>query len=530
MKKRITALLAAAAAALMLTGCGDSNPAYLKNITASDYVELCDYSNIPITVAAETEVTDDMVDNYVNYTLSSDASYQEVTDHDTVENGDTVNIDYTGTKDGEKFDGGSATGYDLVIGSGSFIDGFEDGLIGHKVGETVELNLTFPDDYSNTDLAGQDVVFTVTINKIEQLVTPELTDEWVAEQDISNVSTVDEYKDYVRNQLQTYYDDDYRTREEEAIADYLIDNCTFKQDPPEEMVRRYYDNMVQAYSTQISQNYGMDLDTYTQMMGLDSDSSESSADSSTESSAESSSDAAAASSESTSDAVSASAEASESSDGAVTEDASTAATTVTSEEISSTTATESSDSASEASSALDASDAAGGVTIGSALASDSSESSSEAASIASSDSSTDSSEASSSSSESSSEGSSEETEKIYQWIMDDAEKIAKRYIILQAIADKEGLNLSTRELKQQLSNEAAQEGYSSLDDYLKDEDASNAYREYLMSQKVMDWLLDHATVTDEASDSSSSDASSEASTEASESSAESSAESSSASN
>ncbi len=221
----------------------------------------------------------------------------------------------------------------------------------------MELNLTFPDDYSNTDLAGQDVVFTVTINKIEQLVTPELTDEWVAEQDISNVSTVDEYKDYVRNQLQTYYDDDYRTREEEAIADYLIDNCTFKQDPPEEMVRRYYDNMVQAYSTQISQNYGMDLDTYTQMMGLDSDSSESSADSSTESSAESSSDAAAASSESTSDAVSASAEASESSDGAVTEDASTAATTVTSEEISSTTATESSDSASEASSALDASDA-----------------------------------------------------------------------------------------------------------------------------------------------------------------------------
>ena len=93
-----------------------------------------------------------------------------------VESGDIVNIDYVGKVDGQEFNGGSATGYHLTIGSGTFIDGFEDGLIGKNVGETVDLNLKFPDNYTNnTDLAGKDVVFTVTVNSISRV--PELTDE-----------------------------------------------------------------------------------------------------------------------------------------------------------------------------------------------------------------------------------------------------------------------------------------------------------------------------------------------------------------
>ena len=108
----------------------------------------------------------------------------------TVEDGDTVNIDYVGKLDGEEFDGGSAEGYDLEIGSCTFIDGFEDGLIGHEIGEKVTLDLTFPDPYpNNPDLAGKPVVFDVTINAIKESQTPELNDEFVEGLGITDVKS-----------------------------------------------------------------------------------------------------------------------------------------------------------------------------------------------------------------------------------------------------------------------------------------------------------------------------------------------------
>lgn len=106
----------------------------------------------------------------INTELTQDPDVVEVTDR-AVQEGDTVNIDYTGTKDGVAFDGGSATGYNLVIGSNSFIEGFEAGLIGHSIGEDVKLDLTFPKDYNNADLAGAAVVFDVKINSISVLIS-----------------------------------------------------------------------------------------------------------------------------------------------------------------------------------------------------------------------------------------------------------------------------------------------------------------------------------------------------------------------
>lgn len=539
MKKRIAAVLLAAATVVGMTGCGQTKSlAYLKNIKAFDYVELCDdYGNVTVSVPAETEVTDEMVESTINYKLSSDASYQEVTDHDTVENGDTVNIDYTGTKDGKEFSGGSATDYDLTIGSGSFIDGFEDGLIGHKKGDVVTLNLTFPDDYSNSDLAGQAVVFKVTINKIEKLVTPELTDDWVAKQNITGVSTVDEFRTYTKDQMQSYYDDSHKSDIEEAIVKYLLENCTFIQDPPAEMVQRYYDNMVEYYSEQLSQSYGIDLDTYTKLMGLDDDSSGSSTEASTAASTEAAAaDSTETSGESTSQGTSAAAgsaasTSSEAADTAVTEAADQETTAAVSEEVSSTAGSGSSvtdilgsDTASgeETAAAASSEDAAADSTLAAAA-----EGASEA--VVSSTAATASTEASAASTTSA-----QETTKEYKWIRDDATEMAKRYIILQAIADKEDLNLSTRELKTELSTEAAKEGYSDLDSYLSDEETSNSYREYLMSERVLDWLVEHATVNTLSADDSSngstesaeesstaaSEASSEASTGASESSTE----------
>ncbi len=494
MKKRFAALLLAAAAVVSLAGCGQTKSlAYLKNIKASDYVELSDdYNHVTVEVPAETEVTDEMVESTINYKLSSSAAYQEVTDHDTVKKGDTVNIDYTGTKDGKEFSGGSAEDYDLTIGSGSFIDGFEDGLIGHKKGENVTLNLTFPKDYSNTDLAGQDVVFKVTINKIEKLVTPELTDEWVAEQNIDGVSTVDAYRDYTRKQMQSYYDDSHKSDIQEAIVKKLLKSCTFVKDPPAEMVQRYYDNMVQSYTQQLSQSYGIDLDTYTKLMGLDDESSGGSTEDAAAAGTEQA--AAAGTSSSASEASSSASDktGAETSDTAVTEAAAQSSSAVTSEEVSSSQSTAASiqDIVSSDSSSSDA--AQGGT-----------ESASTASTEAASDSTTAANAASGT--------------KEYKWIRDDAVEMARRYIILQAIADKENLNLTTRELKTELSTEAAKEGYSDLDTYLKDEENSNSYREYLMSQRVLDWLVDHATVktlsADESADNASDESSSTAATE-----------------
>ncbi len=269
MKKSVIAAALVLSVAGLLAGCGKKDPAYLSGITAADYVELPNYNAIPIEEAAPS-VSDTYVDTYIQYQLTSNTQKVEITSRDDVEDGDIANIDYVGKIDGEEFDGGSATGYDLTIGSGSFIDGFEDGLIGAKVGETVTLNLKFPDDYSNEDVAGKDVQFDVTVNKIQENKTPELDDTFVQSQNIDGVSTVDEYRDYcydyLMEQAQSTYDSDIQNK----IVSWLEDNTTFKKDPPEEMVNRwnttYTENM-----TATAEAYGLDLATYMSYMGSSDD-------------------------------------------------------------------------------------------------------------------------------------------------------------------------------------------------------------------------------------------------------------------
>lgn len=159
------------------------------------YVKLGEYKGIEVQEDVQ-EVTDSDVDTQIQMNLAQNPV--EVTDKNAeVQEGDVVNIDYEGKKDGVAFEGGTAEGFDLTIGSGSFIDGFEDGLIGAKKGETRDLNLTFPEDYQAEDLAGQDVVFTVKINAIK--TTPELTEEWVKEN--TEYDSVEKYKEGIRSDL-----------------------------------------------------------------------------------------------------------------------------------------------------------------------------------------------------------------------------------------------------------------------------------------------------------------------------------------
>ena len=163
-----------------------------------------------------------------------------------VEDGDTANIDYVGKKDGVAFDGGTADGYDLVIGSGSFIDGFEDGLIGAEIGSTVDLNLKFPDDYQSEELAGQAVVFTVKVNYVK-------TDEERKPEDYYSELEFDTLDDYTADV------------KERAAKSYLVDkvkeNSKVKDYPEKDTETIYtaYRNMLER---NIQGQYGMDLATY----------------------------------------------------------------------------------------------------------------------------------------------------------------------------------------------------------------------------------------------------------------------------
>lgn len=166
-------------------------------------VTLGDYSNLKISLPNDYKVTKEQVDDYALSMAQYNAQpvYRD-TDKTKVEEGDTVNIDYEGKKDGVAFDNGTAAGYNLTIGSNSFIDGFEEGLIGTEVGQTVDLDLSFPENYPSEDLAGAAVVFTVKVNKIVEEDPDakfELNDEFV--QQYYNCDTVKEYKENVKEYL-----------------------------------------------------------------------------------------------------------------------------------------------------------------------------------------------------------------------------------------------------------------------------------------------------------------------------------------
>lgn len=169
MKKIVSLALAVLSVALVFCGC--SGKRQLFNVNLEKYLTLGDYKNIVVDTSSDeyNEYRDYVFESYV-YNASA---YDQVTEG-TVSDGDTVNIDYTGKKDGVAFDGGTAQGQLLTIGSDSFIDGFEDGLIGVAAGSTVDLNLKFPENYGNDELNGQEVVFTVTVNYIQKL--PEIND------------------------------------------------------------------------------------------------------------------------------------------------------------------------------------------------------------------------------------------------------------------------------------------------------------------------------------------------------------------
>lgn len=266
MKKKYAVLAAGVlAAVLALTGCSGE--------ISNDYITISQYKGVEAEAGDTTEVTDEDVDTQIDSTRQMYAELENV--DRPAENGDTVTIDYVGTLNGEAFEGGSSEDYQLELGSGTFIDGFEDGIVGHSAGETFDLNLTFPDDYGSTDLAGKDVVFTVTLKTVSISNVPELNDEFV--QSVSeDSSTVEEYRKEVRRMLEDNYAESAQLTLTENAWSAVMDNTEVKQYPDgavDEMkntIREQYQNMADSYGMEfadfLSSYMGMDEDTFEEQL------------------------------------------------------------------------------------------------------------------------------------------------------------------------------------------------------------------------------------------------------------------------
>lgn len=243
---------------------------YWEGIRALDYVTLPeDYASIPVQ-RADVEPTSEDVQAQIDSLLSQNSTTQDVTDR-AAANGDTVNIDYAGTVDGVAFTGGTYSGYSLKLGSGSFIDGFEDQIVGHNVGDTFDVKVTFPEGYSDsTDadgnalvLSGKEAVFSVTLNGISEEVQPELTDAWVDETlgTSDDLHSVEALRAFYQQQL-------YQTNLQTAVMDYLLQNSTFGDIP--KSVLDYQVTQCLNYYYTMGGHYGYELDAFVQMMGYDS--------------------------------------------------------------------------------------------------------------------------------------------------------------------------------------------------------------------------------------------------------------------
>lgn len=228
----------------------------IDGVDVTSAVNLVDFENIQVP-AEEVAATAEEVEAEITSVLDSN---KELSEDATLEiaDGDTVNIDYVGTIDGVEFEGGNSNGagYDLTIGSGSFVDDFEQQLIGHKPGEEVTVEVTFPEDYSGADVAGKDASFAVTIHGI--MVTPELTDEFVSANfaETDGVSTVAEYRAMLENNF-------YEEHLKEYLTNYIVENSTINAYPNKyvdamKAVTKYDDEYMMQYYNQMFSSYGME--------------------------------------------------------------------------------------------------------------------------------------------------------------------------------------------------------------------------------------------------------------------------------
>lgn len=257
MKKKLLSIMALCLTTVLLAGCGGDETTVLKDMDVEKYVTLGEYKGLTVNVAApsvnDAELESLMMDVYQGNITAENG----IKDRAIVE-GDIANIDYVGKKDGVAFDGGTASGYNLGIGSGQFIAGFEEGLVGVKPGETVDLNLTFPENYGSADLAGQAVVFTVTVNYI---LPTELDNAVIAGMGIEGVTNEEEFRQYCYDYLYSVAEQDYQYYVQNAVMEAFMTSNTIKE-VPEALVEKY-ESVARGNIETTAASYGTDPDTFT---------------------------------------------------------------------------------------------------------------------------------------------------------------------------------------------------------------------------------------------------------------------------
>ena len=234
---------------------------FTAEVALKPEIKLGKYKGVTVT-KEDTTVSDEDIEKEIKDELEKNARSIDVTDR-AAENGDTVVLDYEGSVDGVPFEGGKADGYSLELGSGSFIPGFEEQLVGKNIDEDVEVNVTFPEEYHAEELAGKPAVFKCKIHKITAKEMPELDDEYVA--DISEFDTVDAYKEDIKKRLTERKENQVkRAQEDEALAKIIADSDI---ELPDAMVNTQVDQMINDYARQLSAS-GLSFDQYLKFTGM----------------------------------------------------------------------------------------------------------------------------------------------------------------------------------------------------------------------------------------------------------------------
>lgn len=269
MKKKhfvVTALIGLGV--LMIAGCGDKK-ANADNAVSDteaaemaaldydvkDYVKLGQYKGLEVKYPVPT-VSDDDVSTYISDLLDENTEYRDITDRGAAD-GDSLNIDFTGTVDGEEFDGGSAEEYEFILGQGEFLEEFENSLQGKKAGESVTFPLTFPDDYSE-DMAGKTAEFTVKVNSVSEVITPEYNDEFVSE--VTDYDTTAAYEESVREELMISAQEESESAAGEDALAKAIENAEISG-YPQALFDACYDETVASYQS-YAEMFGMEFDEF----------------------------------------------------------------------------------------------------------------------------------------------------------------------------------------------------------------------------------------------------------------------------
>ena len=221
--------------------------------------ELGDYKNL-VADDVKIEVTDEIVDERVNKERENNARIVSIEDR-PIKDMDTVNIDFEGSVEGVPFDGGKSENYDLVVGSHTFIPGFEEQLIGKNIGDNVDVNVIFPEEYHSEELKGKEALFKVKINSIKEKQLPELDDEFA--QDVSEFDTLDEYRADIKKNLVESAEKNALVQKQNNAIDALIESSNVEA--PESMINEEVDKAFRDFAGRIRQ-YNMDLDNYFKML------------------------------------------------------------------------------------------------------------------------------------------------------------------------------------------------------------------------------------------------------------------------